>query len=140
MNLTFQRRTALALAALRRLSNVGVRVPGPELARSISTTRSFLPQVMAPLIRSGWVSSERGPGGGYQLSGEASRLTVLDVIEAMEPPSQHARCALGDGSCPVEYICAVDLVWRQARDVLVDGLGRLPAVPERGRLDSGAGI
>ncbi len=57
-----QRKTDLALSALRCLGAAPEhRLTGVELAEAIETTMSFLPQVMAPLLRSGWVVSERGP-------------------------------------------------------------------------------
>jgi Rrf2 family iron-sulfur cluster assembly transcriptional regulator len=128
MRPSFHRRTDLALRALHAIGAGAQPIAGIELAAGIGTTLSFLPQVMAPLVRGGWVTSERGPGGGYRLTGNAVSASVLDVIESTEGPSEDGRCVLFDAACPGTLTCPVHLVWMEARRVLVDGLGRVPAL------------
>lgn len=77
MNINFQRKTDLALGVLRALTKADGRLSGAELARQVGTTTSYLPQVIAPLIGAGWISSGRGPGGGYQLTHAADDLYLL---------------------------------------------------------------
>lgn len=128
MNISFSRRTDLALSALRALAETEARMSRARLARSIGTTSSFLPQVMAPLVQSGWVNSERGPGGGYQLHRSAFEARLLEVIEATQGPAANGRCVLRDGPCPGEETCPVHAIWKEAQDVLVEGLNQVPAV------------
>lgn len=128
MKISFSRRTDLALAALRDLDRAQSRLSRALLAREIGTTASFLTQVMAPLVQAGWVSSERGPGGGYRLSSEAYDIRLLEVIEATEGPALNGRCVMRDGPCPGEESCPIHEVWVEARNVLVGGLDRVPAL------------
>lgn len=122
MNFEFSRRTDLALAALHALSRApkGKRTRA-ELARETGTTTSFLPQVMGPLIKAGWVGSDRGPGGGYRLTETARSARILELIELFEGPTIDGRCVLRDDRCP-ESACAVHAAWADARRVLVKGL------------------
>lgn len=125
----FQRRTDLALAALRRLGESdGRRLTGTALAREIGTTSSFLPQIMAPLIRAGWVDSERGPGGGYTLTDDSDSISLLDVVEATEGPTVDGRCALRDAPCPGDPPCQVHEVAVAASEMLRDGFRQIPAI------------
>lgn len=127
-----QRRTDLALMALRRLAESDEkRLAGVDLARALGTTASFLPQVISPLVRAGWVVSERGPGGGYSLTGLAETASLLDVIEVTEGPTTDGRCALRDAPCPGDHACPVHAVASEARAVLADGFREIPAVPKR---------
>ena len=126
MNLNLQRRTDLSLAALRTLATTTRQMSGAELADAVGTTVTYLPQVMAPLIQAGWVTSERGPGGGYRLVVDATDLRLLDVIELTEGSSGDRRCALRDSPCPGAEPCQVHSVWTEARQVLIDGLGAIP--------------
>jgi Rrf2 family protein len=124
-----QRKTGLALSALQCLGAASEhRLTGVELAKAIETSMSFLPQVMAPLVRSGWVASERGPGGGYLLTEESASATWYDVIEVTEGPTINDRCVLRDAPCPGDDACQVHLVADDARAVLIDGLRRIPAI------------
>lgn len=127
--LRLQRRTDLALSALRRLGEAeDRRLTGTALAREVGTTASFLPQIMSPLIRAGWVVSERGPGGGYILTDDSESISLLDVIEATEGPTVDGRCALRDAPCPGDAPCQVHHVAVAAREVLRNGFSQIPAV------------
>ena len=127
MNLTFSRRTDLALAALQALALSPDKMSGALLASEIGTTTSFLSHVMSPLVRAGWVTSERGPGGGYHLTSTAEGARLLDVVEATEGATGNGRCVLQDGPCPGTSECAVHTIWQEARRVLVDGFVEVPA-------------
>ncbi|HJU51598.1 MAG TPA: Rrf2 family transcriptional regulator [Acidimicrobiia bacterium] len=121
------RRTDLALLAMRELSLHSDPLSGVVLAEAIGTTLSFLPQVMAPLIKGGWVASDRGPGGGYRLTKEAINADLLDVIEATEGPAEDGRCVMRDGPCPGNPSCPIHAVWLEARQVLMKGFQGIPA-------------
>jgi Rrf2 family iron-sulfur cluster assembly transcriptional regulator len=124
-----QRKTDLALAALRRL---GAGDDGPlsgvDLADAIDTSMSFLPQIMSPLVRAGWVTSERGPGGGYRLSEHSASASLYDVIEATEGPTHTGRCVMRDSPCPGSDPCQIHYVADEARAVLADGFRRISAI------------
>ena len=78
------RRTDLALRALKRLDVVDDGLQAADLARDLDSTRQFIPQVLAPLVRAGWVISVPGPRGGYRLVADLDKCSLLDVIEIME--------------------------------------------------------
>ena len=122
MNLSFSRKTDLALAALKELAEAAEsKLARADLAERIGTTSGFLAQVMPFLVAEGWVESDRGPGGGYRLTSRAYDARVIDVFELMEGRSAYRRCVLRNGPCP-ETGCEVHAVWAEARQVLIDGL------------------
>jgi Rrf2 family protein len=133
MNLSFSRKTDLALTALRVLAEKDGTVTRKQLAREVGTTPSYLPQVMAPLVRAGWVDSGRGPGGGYALDPSAYQTRALDVLEATEGPAETGRCVMRDTACPGTEACPFHPVWTEARRVLLEGLDAIPVV-ERGEM------
>jgi Rrf2 family iron-sulfur cluster assembly transcriptional regulator len=116
------RRTDLALQAMEALSAAEDRMSGAALAEQIGTSVQFLPQVLAPLIRAGWVHSERGPGGGYLIAISLESVSLLDVIETTEGEIDNGRCVLRDGPCPGTESCPVHTAWMSAREVLIDKL------------------
>lgn len=70
----------------------------PEASVSVSQVASryaipvtVLAKVFQHLVRSGIAIGTRGARGGYSLARPASQLTVLDVIEAIEPPRSRSR-------------------------------------------------
>jgi Rrf2 family protein len=132
MNINFSRRTELGLAALRALDAAEGRVSRASLAQQVGTTATFLPQVMAPLVQAGWVASDRGPGGGYRLTDEASGVRLLDVVEAVEGPTADGRCVFRDAPCPGDESCPIHAVWVEARQVLVDGFDEIFVLDSQG--------
>jgi len=124
---TLQRKTDLAIRTLNVLAESGTRWRASELAEAIDSTPEFIPQVLAPLVRAGWVESRRGPNGGYRLQSEPTAISVRDVIEAVEGPIDTAGCVLRGVPCGTEGNCALHDAWSRAMDALLTELGHTPA-------------
>ena len=132
MRLEITRRSDLATRALIELARLGRRTKSVELAEAIGTTPGFLSQAMTPLATNGWVQSEPGPAGGYQLTADLADVSVLDVIEAIEGPSDAGRCVLEDRPCSGAGPCALHQPWQRARTQLLDELSKssLASLPD----------
>ena len=122
MRLELTKRTDLALRAIDHLHSNGDVADGRSIARSIGTTVNFLPQVLKPLIAAGWIKSTPGPGGGYTLERDLNTISVLDVIEAIEGPTDLGRCVLRSAPCPNPEPCALHSSWTRARSALLTEL------------------
>lgn len=99
---------------------------GSDLAEMVQTTIGFLPQVLAPLVRRGWVDSAPGPTGGYVLSADLDDVSLLEVIEAVEGPLEQEVCVLDGGRCENVDRCVVHEAWMKARDQLYEELAMVP--------------
>lgn len=66
-----------------------------EIAEGTKMPPSYLSKVLQGLSRSGLVSSQRGLHGGFRLAVDADELTVLDVVNAVEPMQRILTCPLG---------------------------------------------
>jgi Rrf2 family protein len=100
----------------------GNQLKAVDLAAGIDATPGFVPQVVGPLVKAGWVRSDPGPTGGYVLVASPSRVTVLDVIEAVDGPTDTGRCVVADMPCGREGPCALHGAWTRARDELLASL------------------
>ena len=99
---------------LAELGRADGRTKTPELAARVGTTTGYLTQVVAPLIERGWVRSEPGPTGGYAADGAPADVSVLDVVEAVEGPTDTGRCVLADRACADSGLCALHVPWTRA--------------------------
>lgn len=122
MRLEVTRKADLATKAILALDAAGRRVKAAELAQWVGTTPGFLSQVLTPVVNSGWVESEPGPSGGYSVIADLESLTVLDVIESVEGPTDSGRCVLEDRSCSDSAPCVIHDVWKRSRAQLIEGL------------------
>ena len=75
---------------------------GPVTLSGISQRQeislSYLEQLFGKLRRHEIVESIRGPGGGYQLARRADKVTVADIIIAVDEPLDATQCG-GKQNC-----------------------------------------
>lgn len=126
MRLEITRRTDLATRAFLHLTERGERTKSAALAEAVGTTPGFLSQAMTPLVAAGWVRSDPGPTGGYTALADPTTVSVLDVIEAVEGPTDTGACVLEDRPCSGASACALHRPWSAARGQLLDELGSTP--------------
>ncbi len=77
-----------------------------EIARVTKVPSGYLAKVMQTLVRAGIVRSRRGQGGGFTLVRSPSAISILDVVNAVEPLQRIHSCPLGleehrDSLCPL---------------------------------------
>lgn len=129
MRLEITRRAELAIRALALLGGTSERVKASVLASELGTTVAFVPQVVGPLVKAGWVRSDPGPTGGYRSMVDLADVSVLEVIEAVDGTTDAGRCVVADRPCRSEFPCVLHAAWGLARNELV---GALQATPMAG--------
>jgi Rrf2 family transcriptional regulator, nitric oxide-sensitive transcriptional repressor len=66
-----------------------------QIAARTRVPAGYLSKVLQALGRGGLVEAQRGLGGGYVLTRPLEELSVLDVINAVDPLKRIDRCPLG---------------------------------------------
>jgi Rrf2 family protein len=125
VRLEVTQRADLAVRALVVLARTPARLKSGQLSSALGTTPGFVSQIMAPLVQAGWVRSDPGPTGGYQLVARADRLSVLAVVEAVDGPTDNGRCVVSDQPCLHRQPCALHRAWVRAREELTGTLHAL---------------
>lgn len=133
MRLDVTRRADSAARALILLVRAERRMKAAELAEQLGTTAGFMPQIIGPLVSRGWVRSEPGPTGGYLATVSLDTVSVLDVIESVDGPTDSGRCVVADRWCDGRDACTLHEAWARARESLLDDLRstRLAAFADR---------
>lgn len=86
-----------------------------DIAKRQNISLSYLEQLFARLRRAGMVEGVRGPGGGYQLSKDASEISVADIICAVDEVMDSTRCS-GKGNCQNNQPCLTHELWMGLSD------------------------
>lgn len=85
--------------ALRAVVTLAQNDPAPCTAQKIAElTRvpgPYLSKLMGNLVRAGFVNSQRGLHGGFVLTADPKKLTIWDVIDAVEPIQRIHECPVG---------------------------------------------
>ena len=90
-----------------------------EIAEATSVPQTFLAKIFQSFAKLGLVNSYRGTGGGFILGRPASRITLREVVEAVEGPIMPNRCLMGEGGCEHNRKCLVHPVWRNVQGEVV---------------------
>ena len=101
----------------------GRQLKAAELAEGLGATIAFVPQVVGPLVKAGWLRSDPGPTGGYRLLVAPEQVSVLEIVEMVDGPTDTGRCVVADMPCGRERLCALHSAWSRARDELTASLG-----------------
>lgn len=102
---------------------------GPQPIKAIAEREgipeAYLEQLIAVLKREKLVNSTRGAQGGYVLAREPDRITVGDVLRALEGGLSLVECLEEEDACGKSCACASRIVWLKIRDglnAIVDGI------------------
>ncbi len=93
-----------------------------DIARRRKAPPAFLAKIVRNLVRAGLVRTLRGRKGGVALARPASRITVLQVIEAVDGPLALNRCVPGGGGCPLSGSCPAHPLWMKLQKIVADEL------------------
>ncbi len=85
--------------ALRAVVHLASLSPQPQTTNQISEAtmvpRAYLAKVVQALVRAGILHSQRGVKGGVLLARSLDELTMLDVVNAVDPIQRIHTCPLG---------------------------------------------
>ena len=113
--LRLSKKTDYALIALKDLASSarGTSCSAREIAARYDIPVELMAKVLQRLARRGLLESHQGTRGGYQLSRPASRISVADVIQAIDGPVLVTACSDEDETCDQYSKCNVrDPLWR----------------------------
>ncbi len=112
-------RATLHLATLKSDGYVSIRAISEELDISFH----FLTKIFQKLTQAGILASFRGPNGGVALARPATRITLLDIVIAIDGPELFTECVLGLPGCGDRKPCPLHDKWAQERARLREMFG-----------------
>ena len=90
-----------ALRAMMHIAGLhGVAVNSESIARVTNVPPGYLSKVLRDLVVANLVESSRGPGGGFRLAKAPEQISILDVVNAVEPIRRIQRCPAGNPAHP----------------------------------------
>lgn len=83
-----------------------------EVARRQNISEKYLWHVVTPLKKARLLNAVSGPRGGYSLARPAARITLRDILVAVEDGDSLVECLANVGICSRSATCAAREVWR----------------------------
>jgi Rrf2 family nitric oxide-sensitive transcriptional repressor len=66
-----------------------------EIAATTMVPGGYVSKVLQDLVRAGIVESQRGPNGGFTLARDPAEVSLLEVVNAVDPFKRIQTCPLG---------------------------------------------
>jgi Rrf2 family protein len=85
-----------------------------EISENQDIPDKFLAKIFQCLTRAGVVRSHRGVHGGFSLTRPPRRISVAEILSAIQENGDPVKCAINGRECPRKSNCAV-------RDLILEG-------------------
>jgi Rrf2 family nitric oxide-sensitive transcriptional repressor len=113
--------TDFALRALMRLAGEPARsFATNEIAAEFGISRNHLAKVVRDLADGGFITTQRGAGGGFSLARPPQSITIGEVVRALEARQVLVECFRDDGgACALTPRCRLKMRLAAAREAFM---------------------
>ena len=120
--LRLSKKADYALMAMKHLATRpegGGSSSAREIAEAYDIPLELLAKVLQRLVRGRLLVSVQGTRGGYRMGQPADRITVADVIQAVDGPVTVTACSEDDHGCDQYSKCSIrDPLWKIKNRIL----------------------
>ncbi|MFQ6617204.1 MAG: RrF2 family transcriptional regulator [Fidelibacterota bacterium] len=94
-----------------------------EISEKSSIPFYFLGKIVQKLNKNGLLISYKGPNGGVALAKPADKITLLEVVEAVDGLEFKNKCVIGLPRCDDNSPCPLHRKWEVVREEIARMLG-----------------
>jgi len=110
------------LAGVAAARGADAVISAQDLAERAHLELPTVSKLLKQLAHAGLVASLRGVNGGYRLARTPERITIADVVTAMEGPIGMTECSAQAGLCGHESHCGVRVNWQRINQAIAQAL------------------
>ncbi len=120
MSIIFSRQCEYALQAVLflALKPEGEKTSIKELTKHLDLPYHFAAKILQALSRKGLLVSYKGSLGGFSLRKSADKITLYQIIEAVDGLTFMNGCVLGFSECGNDHPCSLHEQWGKMREEL----------------------
>ena len=111
------------LAGIAATQGADAVISAQELGVRAHLESPTVSKLLKQLAHAGLVASSRGVNGGYRLARAAERITIAEIVTAMEGPIGMTECSAHAGLCGHEPHCGVRVNWQRINQAIAQALG-----------------
>lgn len=96
----------------------GQSVSLKEIAEKQDLSLSYLEQLFSTLKKERLIISQRGAKGGYKLAKSPEKITIGEIIRAVEGPIEFSECVGGaeNFECQKSSVCVTKGIWQEVNE------------------------
>ncbi len=96
-----------------------------EIAEEESIPYAFARSIQHDLTSAGFIATARGARGGLALKCDLDKVTLLDLVQALQGPASVSQCANDPSTCALQPSCVFNRVWQGADRILYAYFSRI---------------
>jgi FeS assembly SUF system regulator len=96
-----------------------------SIARGTHLALPTVSKILKKLSQAGLINSFRGTGGGYRLAYTSEKISIAQILVAMEGPVAMTECCATMSACALDPLCAVKDNWKAINHYILTALGSL---------------
>jgi len=101
-------------------SSEGKKLSGKNIAEAVNVPKPYLSKILQLLSTKNYVSSTKGPGGGFYVTDKQLDNSIYDVIVETEGKDKLALCLLSFENCNTDNPCPVHDIIAPQKNALRD--------------------
>jgi FeS assembly SUF system regulator len=118
--------TDYAIVLLAHLARGGGTQTAQDLAERSRVPLPTVSKLCKELSKAGILVSHRGRHGGYGLARPPERISVAEIVEALEGPIALTECSTPGDVCGLESVCVARGSWDPVTRAILGALRNLP--------------
>ncbi len=98
-----------------------------EISEEIESPEAFTAKILQNLVKQEIISSKKGPNGGFFLNEkQIEKITLSDIVKAIDGDSLFVRCGLGLKQCSEKNPCPLHHEFKKIREQIKSLLESTP--------------
>ena len=93
-----------------------------EIASEIRLAAPTVSKILKQLVHERLVVSHRGVKGGYNLARPSEKISMLEIIDALEGRVGLTECGSSPGLCTQESLCSIRTNWQRINGAVREAL------------------
>jgi Rrf2 family protein len=113
--------SSIAIHAMVLVAKSKSPINAIQISEATSTSKHHVAKVMQRLVKGEFISSQRGPTGGFVLRKTANEVSFLDIYESIEGKVQITHCMFDTPVCPLDR-CIMNNITKKMTEEFVNYL------------------
>jgi len=90
-----------------------------QLHKEIDVPERYLRRLLTNLSKNGFIKSIQGRQGGFTFARDYSKISLLEIVDAIDGLESINGCILGYDSCAFNHSCPMHKIWEETKQKMI---------------------
>lgn len=112
----FSDAASIGIHSLIILARENKAVNAIQLSEKIGASKHHIGKVLQRLVKDGFLTSSRGPTGGFKIKKAPENITIYDIYRSIEGEIEYGECPHENHICPVDKCIRDNVIKKMSID------------------------